>query len=331
MKKIAVINKYNSLNQNQKMFYGDTALGTNLNSLMPRFKSAVKKLGYLVYSPENFYAASCADIVIFIDPPGDDTRHFWDIAKLGIPTILIEAELPNWLPSESIDFECDLTLTYRPREFTRNAEYFSVYCIETDNRPDELFSPVSARPEGFSLLGTNHYRNFGGELYSYRRELATFLTVEYPELFSLGGVGWERASLKSLGRTENKLEFLRKRQFNICVENCHTQPGYVTEKLLECIYAGAIPIYYSDGHDAGLVPDDLYVNAADFESPAMIFHYCMGLSEQEREQLVARGWQWLCSSDAVMFQVNHQVELLVAKVDQLLKTTLPDHKQMLRN
>ena len=57
----------------------------------------------------------------------------------------------------------------------------------------------------------------------------------------------------------------------------------------------------------------------------------MGLSEREREELVTRGCQWLGSSDAVMFQVNHQAELLVAKVDQLLKTTLPDHKEMMRN
>ena len=318
MKKIAVINKYNSLNHNQKMFYGNAVLGTNLTSLIPSFKSAIEKRGRLVFSPENFYSASVADLVIFIDPPSDDTRHFLDIAKLGIPTILIEAELPHWLTSESLDFECDLTLTYRPEEYPEAAEYFSAYCIETESRTDQLCSGVNTRPEGFSLLGTNHYQNFDGELYSFRRELATFLSVEYPELFSLGGLRWERASLKSLGRTENKLEFLLGRQFNICVENCYTQRGYVTEKLLECICAGAIPIYYSNGHDAGLVPDDVYINAANFESPKEIVDYCMGLSEHEREQLVTRGWQWLCSSNALRFQVNHQVQVLVAKVDQLL-------------
>ena len=120
----------------------------------------------------------------------------------------------------------------------------------------------------------------------------------------MGGLRWERASLKSLGRTENKLEFLLGRQFNICVENCHTQRGYVTENL-ECIYAaGAIPIYYSNGHDAGLVPDDVYINAANFESPKEIVDYCMGLRTREGAIGYA-GWRWLCSSNALRFQMNH--------------------------
>ena len=82
MKKIAVINKYNSLNHNQTMFYGNAVLGTNLTSLIPSFKRASEKRGRLVFSPENFYSASVADLAIFIDPPSFDTRHFLDIAKV---------------------------------------------------------------------------------------------------------------------------------------------------------------------------------------------------------------------------------------------------------
>ena len=41
----------------------------------------------------------------------------------------------------------------------------------------------------------------------------------------------------------HKLDFLRKRKFNIAVEN-GLYPGYVTEKLLDAYYADTIPIYW---------------------------------------------------------------------------------------
>ena len=44
---------------------------------------------------------------------------------------------------------------------------------------------------------------------------------------------------------DNKKEYLKQFQFNICSENS-SSPGYVTEKLFESFEAGAIPIYWGD-------------------------------------------------------------------------------------
>lgn len=44
---------------------------------------------------------------------------------------------------------------------------------------------------------------------------------------------------------DDKKEYLKQFQFNICSENSST-PGYVTEKLFESFEAGAIPIYWGD-------------------------------------------------------------------------------------
>lgn len=44
------------------------------------------------------------------------------------------------------------------------------------------------------------------------------------------------------GRDE-KVKWLRQYRFNMCGENS-VEPGYVTEKIFECLEAGCIPIYY---------------------------------------------------------------------------------------
>ncbi len=44
---------------------------------------------------------------------------------------------------------------------------------------------------------------------------------------------------------DDKKEYLKQFQFNICSENS-ASPGYVTEKLFESFEAGAIPIYWGD-------------------------------------------------------------------------------------
>lgn len=45
------------------------------------------------------------------------------------------------------------------------------------------------------------------------------------------------------GPVPNKIEFMKPYKFCIAYENC-SYPGYVTEKIMDCFYAGCIPIYW---------------------------------------------------------------------------------------
>lgn len=45
------------------------------------------------------------------------------------------------------------------------------------------------------------------------------------------------------GAVSNKIEFMRPYKFCIAYENS-SYPGYVTEKIMDCFYAGCIPIYW---------------------------------------------------------------------------------------
>ncbi|MDR1370731.1 MAG: hypothetical protein LBJ72_11505 [Dysgonamonadaceae bacterium] len=47
---------------------------------------------------------------------------------------------------------------------------------------------------------------------------------------------------------DDKLCYLKQFKFNICPENSNA-PGYVTEKLMEAVFSGAIPVYWGSDND----------------------------------------------------------------------------------
>lgn len=72
--------------------------------------------------------------------------------------------------------------------------------------------------------------------------------------------------LNNTGYTvDNKIKFLRHYKFNIAYEN-ESSPGYTTEKILDPLLSGAIPIYWGNPDIAEDFAPGSYVNAMDFTS-----------------------------------------------------------------
>lgn len=63
---------------------------------------------------------------------------------------------------------------------------------------------------------------------------------------------------------DNKIEYLKNYQFNLCPENSN-HPGYCTEKIFESIQAGCIPIYW--GSDNNPEPNILNHDSIIFVDP----------------------------------------------------------------
>jgi hypothetical protein len=64
---------------------------------------------------------------------------------------------------------------------------------------------------------------------------------------------------------DNKIKFLHQYKFNIAFEN-ESSHGYTTEKILDPLLAGAIPIYWGNPDIARDFSPDSYINAMDFSS-----------------------------------------------------------------
>jgi hypothetical protein len=82
--------------------------------------------------------------------------------------------------------------------------------------------------------------------------------------------------LNNIGRVipkEDTIEFLSQCKFIIAYENNSQYPGYMTEKLFQAYYAGAIPLYYSHQSVINDVNKKAFIYAADFDSEQSILEY----------------------------------------------------------
>jgi len=78
-----------------------------------------------------------------------------------------------------------------------------------------------------------------GERYQIRLDVAR----RWPHEIDVYGAGWPADLPNYRGLSVSKLATLRRYSHAIVFEN-QRQPGYITEKLLDCLVAGTVPIYW---------------------------------------------------------------------------------------
>lgn len=102
------------------------------------------------------------------------------------------------------------------------------------------------------------------QLHDYR-----YAAIEYfynKPGFQLYGKGWGEGAPEC----RDKIGTIRGYKFNLCPEN-NRMEGYVTEKVIDAIVAGCIPIYYGYSHTH--VPEGCYIYAPLFDEFRQLEHY----------------------------------------------------------
>jgi hypothetical protein len=105
------------------------------------------------------------------------------------------------------------------------------------------------------LISTLH----PGERYRIRLEAAR-ANVEWIDVY---GGGWPSDLPNYRGRCVSKLATLRQYKYAVVFEN-QRQPGYITEKLLDCYVAGTVPIYWGAPDVLEYVPKETLMLADEF-------------------------------------------------------------------
>jgi hypothetical protein len=113
------------------------------------------------------------------------------------------------------------------------------------------------------------------ELYSERRKAIRYFHRH--KEFHLYGSGWERwrlgvsygdyrAALRCYqGRCGNKIDKLAEYRFSICYDNT-IFPGYITEKIFDCFYAGCVPVYLGAPDISDYIPKECFIDKRKFSN-----------------------------------------------------------------
>ena len=166
------------------------------------------------------------------------------------------------------------------------------------------------------VINGNHIpRSFRGQLYGKRIEaMARLAKLGVVDLYGRGwDQWWSRRSmwppywlnyrtLMSIyrGACESKYEVLSRYRFSLCFENM-TMNGYVTEKLFDCLYAGAIPLYLGAKDIGSLIPSDVYVDCSLFSSWEEMNDKVMSMSNSEIIAMREAGRAFIQSEEGLKY------------------------------
>lgn len=92
----------------------------------------------------------------------------------------------------------------------------------------------------------------------------------------------------------DKLETMANYKFALCFENVEF-PGYVTEKVIDCLVAGVVPIYWGAPDIREFIPATCFVDARKFSSLESLDAHLGKISEVEWEEFVSHGRAFLQS------------------------------------
>ncbi|MBP0598381.1 hypothetical protein J8I26_09720 [Herbaspirillum sp. LeCh32-8] len=144
------------------------------------------------------------------------------------------------------------------------------------------------------------------QLHDARLEAITALSAA--GMLDLYGSGWDRlsvlprrwqqrladVSLPYRGKAADKHQLQSGFKFALCFENV-SAPGYVTEKIIEALVAGAIPVYLGAPDIADHVPANAFIDAGRLASMAQLPETLNAVSAQDAARMIAAGQDFLDS------------------------------------
>ena len=180
------------------------------------------------------------------------------------------------------------------------------------------------------------------ELYSERVQAIQWFENNAPEDFDLYGTDWDLPSAKTgflsrvkrrlwrklsgwvqmkpfpsyRGKVERKLDVLRRTRFSICYENMRDMPGYITEKLFDCFFAGCVPVYWGANNVCDHVPPDCFIDRRQFQDTAAVYKYLKAMDELTFIGYQQRIASFIASDAAKPFSAEAFAETIVSTIVQ---------------
>jgi len=172
-----------------------------------------------------------------------------------------------------------------------------------------------------------------GELYSERMRLIRWFAANAPNKFDLFGSSWDeprRAAgswwqrhvtyrgpwAKTLfpakklyrGPVAAKGPVMGRYRFALCFENADNLPGYITEKIFDCMMAGCVPVYLGAPNVAEHIPEGCYVPHQKRSAPWKLLGKLEAVSEAEHDAYLDRIEEFFRGEASIPFTIKHYVE-----------------------
>lgn len=225
----------------------------------------------------------------------EDNPDGWYLYAAGcVPSVQFCLESPIYA-SGFYDGKHDLAWKHR---MVFNSASDPAYFPSYDQ--DDIVDPVPWNDRNLLCMVTanKHYSGLGDrykDSHSFKLAMETQLhdyryqaIAHFRGKMDLYGKGWGGFSHEC----EDKLATIRQYKFSLCFEN-GSYPGYVTEKIIDCLVAGVIPVYMGAPDIERYVPSELYIDARNFSTFEQMEVELRRLSDIDQTNQILRAQEWL--------------------------------------
>lgn len=157
--------------------------------------------------------------------------------------------------------------------------------------------------------------------YRRRNRAYHYFDKTLPNDFDLFGNWWRDTDFRNVYRGALKTDYAGKvakmahYRFALCYENNAHQPGYVSEKISDCICARCVPIYYGSEGIEERVPPECFINAKRFKSLEEMKEFIVSMTESEHRKYI-EAMDDFCKSDlAKKFTMKYFADCFAQALD----------------
>ncbi|MCP3940420.1 MAG: hypothetical protein GY710_02930 [Desulfobacteraceae bacterium] len=292
---IGIYNYYDAYSTNNKIFDSKAySIGENLEYPSILLKNELESLSHSIDTLDQ-HELKCFDKIIFLDYPDKRKINLQQLYDLGIELYLIIFE-PEIIKPDN----------YRKNNHDLFKKIFTWSDCLVDGHKYKKINFSHKIPINFkidtkkknklcALIAGNKKNKDRRELYSQRLKTINFFEKNFPEDFDFYGLGWDKCvfarpfgKLNKLsflakmlakryktykGILDKKIEVLSRYKFSICYENAKDLPGYITEKIFDCFFAGCVPVYWGAPNMDKYIPKECFIDRTEFSNNYELYDY----------------------------------------------------------
>ena len=288
-------------------------------------------------------ARNCLKILIRVEPASVYPNQYTSAIESQYDLILT----PGRINSSEEDF-LRWPYAYHKNPSSPSGTSTSLKAVLESNVKERIYSYENwiNRPIAFSMIAANKISPNGTGNYSLRRKFANY---EFSGIFQVYGSLWHSsfgAKLKyrlgvlkfalqsrseyrmqdifgglaltyrnAVGSVIDKHSVIKSSKFSVVVEN---SDDYVSEKLLDALLGGSIPVYFGPDLSKTGIPEDLVIRC-DREQPDFL-EILNDLDRNEIELMLKRTLLFLGGTEFVLWHADKVHDEICVRIDLMIKS-----------
>jgi hypothetical protein len=215
----------------------------------------------------------------------------------------------------------------------RNPDYVAIHVPAGASLLRYRDNPFGAQPFADKRLlvavNANRWSYMPRSTYGLRIRLFRHFESRLPGQFDLYGRGWNAPAVRHqkwfghanfgcyrgpLATGEDKLRTMSGYRFALCVENNLTQPGYTSEKMLDCFCARCVPVYYGWRGAGDCIPREAWIDLRAFPNWGALAAFLQNMDAAQHQRYLDAAEAFLRSERATALSTEHLLRVLANRL-----------------